>query len=249
MPPQLNKFLFFGLSLVLLVTFYTRNNFKSVNNIMPQVLEEPYQEAVTDKREIKFTKDGYTYRLDPLYDYEISALLVSKITYKGLSIHRVASVFPADLCLIWGSNVKNKVYKNWSIRFSQDCRWCNVQWNGDVEFNQQEFSNNHLLINDRKLEAKIRSLVAGDQVTLSGKLVNVKADIAGNAKADIYNPNTLTWNTSVSRKDTGAGACEVIYVEDVTVLKKANVISSFLFILSLYGLLGLFGYNLFRFLF
>ena len=42
-----------------------------------------------------------------------------------------------------------------------------------------------------------------------------------------------------------AGACEVIYVEDIKFLKKANVIPRILFPLSMYGLLLLVIFNLF----
>jgi len=101
------------------------------------------------------------------------------------------------------------------------------------------------LIKDKRLERKIKKLVAGDQVNIKGKLVNVKAQLVG--KADKWEPQTFSWNSSTNRTDQGAGACEVIYVEDVQVLKRANLLSRYLFSLSFYGLVVLIVLNLIRF--
>ena len=45
--------------------------------------------------------------------------------------------------------------------------------------------------------------------------------------------------TSTIRTDDGAGACEIIYVEDVQILKKGNPVSYYLFKSALF-LLGVF---------
>ena len=48
---------------------------------------------------------------------------------------------------------------------------------------------------------KLRGLRVGDVVKLDGMLVNLE------------NPEVGTRTTSLTRDDTGAGACEIIYVE------------------------------------
>jgi hypothetical protein len=233
------------LFLVLAITFFSRNNFKGVQNIAPEVLNPPLQRKIDFADIIRFKRNGYAYELSPLYDYEINALVVSKMNYKMFSIEKFEKVFPYDLCLIWGSNVSSGLYRNTTLKFSQDCRFCWAQWQGDVNFHWDEISNNHLLIDNSQLESKVRSLVIGDQVKIRGKLVNIKAGILG--KPDAYDSSQYSWSTSVTRKDNGAGACEVIYVEDVSVLRRANVISNFLFHLSLYSLLVLAVWKLLRF--
>jgi hypothetical protein len=65
-------------------------------------------------------------------------------------------------------------------------------------------------------------------------LVNVKAVLAD--RGGRYDSAAMTWNTSTTRTDTGAGACEVIYVEQVEMLQPANVLSRNLFRASLAGL-------------
>ena len=228
-----HPFLFLFTSLV--ITFFTRNNFKSVDQISPAVLGQSIQNKIENASLIKFEKNGYAYVLTPLYDYEINALIVSKLNYRLFSIEKFDRVLSSDLCLIWGGNVGSGLYKDKSLKFSQDCRWCFARWYGDVKMNWEEFSNNHLLINDSVVESKVRSLVVGDQVKIKGQLVNIKANLIG--KADSFDASEYTWNSGVGKTGLGAGACKVIYVEKIEILKKANVVSYFLFHLSLYGLL------------
>jgi len=239
----LKRYLFLSLLLVLIVTSFTRNNFKSVEAINPEVLNQPYQNKIDHASVIRFQRNGYDYTLAPIYDYEINALLVSKFNYKIFSIEKFDKVFPYDLCLIWGSNVADGVYKNKTLQFSQDCRWCFANWYGDVKLNWEEFSNSHLLINDSAIEKKVKSLVIGDQVKIKGQLVNVKASLISNPGS--FDASEYTWNSGVGKTGLGAGACKVIYVEELKILKKANFISYFLFHLSLYGLLFLMIWKLF----
>jgi len=231
---RFNKYLFLPLFLLCIFTFFSRNNFRNVNEVAPGLLNQPVQYTLNNREEIEFSKNNYEYHLKPLYSYEINALIIGKMDYKLFSIYKYDSIFPVDLCLIWGSNVANKVYKDRRIKFSQDCRWCWVQWDGEVDFSMGEMSNNHLLVNDRGLERKINSLLRGDQIRIKGKLVNVEAKAMGKDY-----PEQIQWNTSTSRSDNGAGACEVIYVEEIEILKKANLFSDALFKASCLGLIAL----------
>ena len=77
--------------------------------------------------------------------------------------------------------------------------------------------------------------MVGDQVRIEGKLVNVKAKLI--SPGGRFDSPEYSWNSSTSRTDSGAGACEVIYVEGITILKKANQFWRILFPISLYGIL------------
>jgi len=241
----IRKFLALILLFCLIVTFFTRNNYRNVKDIAPEVLSEPYQEKVSDSQLIKFQKNNYKYELTPIYDFEVNALIVSKMNYRTFSIQKFDKVFPYDLCLIWGSNVSSGLYRKRTVKFSQDCRCCYVQWYGDVNFNWENFSNSHLVVNNSEVEHKLKSLVVGDQVKIKGKLVNVKAHLSG--KAGTYDSSEYTWNSGVGKSGLGMGACKVIYVEDLEILKKANVVSYYLFQASLYGLMILMVWKLVSF--
>jgi len=232
---KINGYLFIILILILIITFFTRNNIRNVDEIADEATNQPFQNEISNMEEIEFKKDGYLWQLTPLYDYEINGLVVGRMNYQIFSIDKYTSLLPIDLGLIWGSNVAGKVYQDKRIKFKQDSRWCWVWWNGDAVFNLDEFSNNHLLTKDKDLSNKVKKVNRGDQIMIKGKLVNIKATPLEDN--EISGQNTITWMSSTTRKDDGAGACEIIYVEDIEVLKKGNMLSRFLFWFSFYGLI------------
>lgn len=233
---RIRKYLFIILPVVLAITFFSRNDYRSVADIDSEILRDPIQTQLKSANPITFQKDNFSYTITPLYDYDIAGLLVHHLNYNTwYSLSRVDSVFPTDLCLIWGDNIKNGSYKSKSVRFTQDFRFCLYYYSGnDTPINNSEASNNHLVIQSDNLRKIAENLNTGDQVRIKGKLVNVEARPIGNIGD--YEPNDLIWPTSVTRDDSGAGACEVIYVESIQILKKGNPISNLFFLLSNYGL-------------
>lgn len=232
---RLNQLLFFVLVLTLGITFFARNRLQGIQEIRPEILNQPIQGEVTSPDVIRFSRNDYDYGLTPVKTYDISALIVSKIDYGAFTIYKIDKTFHLDFCLLWGQNAANRVFQEKGVSFFQDCRWCWVRWTDSVGFNLNELSNHHLLVRDPLLEKKVKSFHVGDQIRLRGKLVNVKAKLVG--KAGQYDAKEASWNTSVSRNDSGAGACEIIYVEEAELLKAANVRTHLLFRISLYGLL------------
>ena len=53
-----------------------------------------------------------------------------------------------------------------------------------------------------RIRKKLKGVRVGDIVWLRGRLV------------DIDHPSGWHWRTSLSRKDTGGGSCEIVYLED-----------------------------------
>ena len=226
--------IFFALLLTMAVTFFTRNSYRGVKDIVPEVLTEPVQESILGGETISFTKDDYKYELTPIDVYEISGLIVHRLDYRWFSIYKKDSVFPLDLCMMWGDDVGRGIYQSKNLSFSQDSRFCWWQWSNGLKVNNNEISNSHLLVDSDKFEEKLNSLNEGDQVRIKGYLVNVSAVNTGNAGE--YDPLKFSLNTSTTRDDLGAGACEIIYIKDIEILKKGNPISVFLFSASKYGL-------------
>ena len=78
---------------------------------------------------------------------------------------------------------------------------------GSVSDINRSSSNNHLVPSDSKIRSKIKKIRTGDHIKIKGYLVSIDGlDEDG---------NTFYWDSSISRDDTGDGACEVIYVTDV----------------------------------
>ncbi|MBU0469274.1 MAG: hypothetical protein KKF78_04615, partial [Candidatus Omnitrophica bacterium] len=131
----------------------------------------------------------------------------------------------ADLCVIWGDNIKNEIHKNMTFRNST---WfCSIKAKGhrtwqemkDI-FKNENLSNNHLLSNNNEVRKIIRKAKVGDQIKVQGLLSKYSTN-GGPERG-----------TSTSRTDTGDGACETIYVNDFEILKKGNPVS------DLFGLIA-----------
>ncbi len=235
MYPKLRKSLLIFFLLLLTVSYFFKNNYKTVKNIRPEVLREPLQNSVTNSEIIKFSKDGFAYRLTPIAEYQIKALVVHRMDYRFFSIYNSDSVFPVDLCVTWGDNLSNKVYQNESLSFSQDARFCFYRWRGELSVNPNLVSNNHLITNNKKILSVISRIKPGDQVEISGYLVNVEANKIGSVSE--YDSSSFNLKSSTVRTDDGAGACEIIYVNNIKILQTGHPVMSFLFYLSFYALI------------
>ena len=66
-------------------------------------------------------------------------------------------------------------------------------------------ANWHLIPANDGVWSQLRGLRVGDVVKLDGMLVNVE------------NPEVGTIRTSLRREDTGAGACEILYVQSASI--------------------------------
>ncbi|HZJ41382.1 MAG TPA: hypothetical protein VFD16_03930 [Candidatus Saccharimonadales bacterium] len=227
---------------ILIISYFIKNNYKTVDNIRPEVLQAPLQSVTDNNEPIKFSKDGFAYDLTPVAEYQIQALVVHRMDYRFFSIYNSDSVFPVDLCLTWGDNLENKSYQNKYLSFSQDARFCFYKWRGETSINPDLISNNHLIANDKKILSVINKIKAGDQVSISGYLVNVEANKTG--KVSDYDPNSFSLTSSLTRTDSGGGACEIIYIKDIKIIQVGHPIWSFLFNFSLWALIGLIFLNI-----
>ena len=205
------------------LTWYLRDRHQSVDDIDPAVLGAPVQTPVKDTGLIEFTRDGYAYELNPRFDYSIAGLIVSLRDYTFMSVRSTDSVFPMDVCMIWGSNVDRRAHQSPDIEFEQHGRFCVYTYKGQNQIRNAELSNSHLLLASPDLEDTLGRLRGGDQVRIRGQLVNVKARrIVKRTFADLKYYNL---NTSISREDSGGGACEVIYVRELEILKAAHPVA------------------------
>lgn len=120
---------------------------------------------------------------------------------------RGAKLSPTDLALGWGPMADPQVLQHISI--SQRNRW--YFWRAEhmpIERRQIEIhsANMHLIPANAAVAKTLAQLKANQQIQLSGQLVSVEGD-------DGYR-----WVSSLSREDTGEGACELIWVEQLVVL-------------------------------
>jgi hypothetical protein len=227
----MKKYVWWALVGIGAVAFFGRHDMRGVRTVDPLAWEQPRQTAVSDARPINFSRDGFEYKVTPLYEYDIAGVVAGVTDYRWFALNKTANAFPLDVCLVWGSNVRTGVFRDPRVSYSQDCRWCYVRWSGSgISFDLHEMANVHLVIDDAQVFSRAKSLAKGDQVRLRGKLVSVKIRQKSDGRESI-------WNSSTTRTDSGNGACEVMYVESVDVLRRANPAARAAFKAALAGLL------------
>lgn len=232
--------------IILAITFFTKNSYRDIDKFQRAVYQEPIQSTASNTKLIKFDKDNYRYKLTPVANYEINALVVHRRDYRVFSLSSRDDAFPMDLCLVWGSNLKNKSYQNKSLMFSQDSRWCFYRYSNQIDFNSSEVSNNHLLIgNNPALEKKIKSISVGDQVRIKGLLVNTSAELI--KQGGKYDSTKFSMSTSNNRLDSGSGACETIYVQNFEIIQKGNIVSHIIFQICIYLIIIILIWELIKF--
>ncbi|MBN2265736.1 MAG: hypothetical protein JW775_07985 [Candidatus Aminicenantes bacterium] len=128
-----------------------------------------------------------------------------------------------DICVIWGENVESGVYER--MRFRNRDFTCFYRY-PDREtgrlFTENCLSNNHLLPADTFVAGAVLKARKGDQVRFKGWLVSYGIKDAPYAR-----------RSSTVRNDRGNGACEVVYVTEFEILRRANPVWRALHTLSL----------------
>jgi hypothetical protein len=142
----------------------------------------------------------------PRARYEITARVLRKEIYR---LDGGASLAPVDLAVGWGPMSDSTVVEQ--LDFSQMGRFFYWRPRDHTTFaltmaeTVAHAAQIHAIPADAEVEARLRSLRPGHVVTLRGYLV------------DIRGARGFAWNTSLSRTDTGDGACEIMWIQDAVV--------------------------------
>lgn len=163
--------------------------------------DSPIQEII-DSPESFYFKD---YTITPLATFDIKAKVLSKKDYNS---GREAELSPVDLALGWGRMSDESVLD--SIDISQSVRW--YRWrSNNMSIPREEIeshsSNMHIIPANQSVETMLERVRKGDIVEFSGNLIRVEAE------------DNWYWVSSLSRTDTGDGACELVWVETFTILQ------------------------------
>jgi hypothetical protein len=111
------------------------------------------------------------------------------------------------VALGWGAMSDSAVLAELSI--SQSGRFYYYQWQNQPPIPPTEIAihsaNMHLIPTNSEIEQKIKNMRVGQVVHIVGQLVEAKT-------ADGWH-----WRSSLTRDDTGAGACELVRVESIRI--------------------------------
>jgi hypothetical protein len=164
------------------------------------VKEVPYQKNISNGN--SWEKDDY--KITPLADFHLKARVLSLEWYH---MDRESDLAPVDLALGW-EEMSNQANLD-RIDISQGNRW--YHWSTkkfpiprrDIE---TESANMHIIPADDKIEDTLDKVVKGNIIELKGYLVFIEAK------------DGWKWKSSLTRNDTGGGACEVIWVNDFKII-------------------------------
>ncbi|MGF1572288.1 MAG: hypothetical protein ACFCU1_04385 [Sumerlaeia bacterium] len=164
------------------------------------VVDEPIQ--IPLKNERSFEVGAFT--IQPVAEFQLEAKVLSRKRYY---LDYSAKLSPVDLALGWGSMSDEAVLND--LKISQSDRF--YRWYAStLPIPAREITtssaNMHLIPADPDVKKQILRAKEGEVIYLSGKLVNV-SDSTGR-----------TWNSSLTREDSGNGACEVIWVEEFRII-------------------------------
>jgi hypothetical protein len=161
--------------------------------------EAPLQQPVDDA--VPLRKGDVA--IKPLAKFAVTARILGRADYRW---DQLAALVPIDLALGWGrmsdSDVLDKVRISQSGRFYL---WQVRQFPIPEREIVESSANMHLIAADDSIGRAIKRTRVGDIVSFDGYLV--EADWPNGAKAV----------SSLTRGDTGAGACEIVWVENFSI--------------------------------
>lgn len=160
--------------------------------------EEPMQKNLRPTPAIEM--NGY--RITPLAEFSAKARVLAIENYYA---DRGAELVPTDFALGWGPMSDEKILKDISISQSGRFYFWSVS---EFPIPRQEIethsANMHLIPADTYIEKQLKSVREGQVINFSGYLVEAKS------------PDGWVWRSSMSRNDTGSGACELVLVKSVS---------------------------------
>jgi len=141
------------------------------------------------------------YRLTPLADFDVEARVLAVEKYRT---DQGARLSPVDLALGWGPMSDSAVLDH--FRVTQGARFFTIYPDEqaiDLKTALLSAANMHLIPATGAVDDQLKSVRPGHIVHLRGQLVRA------------LGPNNFTWISSLTRTDTGNGACELFYVESL----------------------------------
>ena len=165
------------------------------------VREAPYQNNIVNGK--PWEKDDY--KITPLADFHLKARVLSLDWYH---MDRESDLAPVDLALGW-SEMSDQANLD-KIDISQGNRW--YHWSTKHfpiprRAIETESANMHIIPADEQIEDALDNIVKGNIIELTGYLVFIEGK------------DGWKWKSSLTRNDTGGGACEVIWVNDFKIIE------------------------------
>jgi hypothetical protein len=143
------------------------------------------------------------FHLKPLARFALDARLLHRKIYRW---DRQSALAPVDLAVGWGPMSDQSVLDRLNI--SQSMRFFWYEYQNPPPIAKEAIichaTNLHLIPATAAIASQCKSLRIGSLIHLSGELVEATG------------PEIGTWRSSLSRTDSGNGACELVWVESLS---------------------------------
>lgn len=163
--------------------------------------DKPLQSNIKNPQ--SWIRDNYQFH--PITNFEITAKVLSIRFYRS---DQMSEFCPVDLALGWGKMSDQSIIDMFDIK--QQHRW--YVWRADkMPIPQKEIevssSNIHIIPANDNIVDIIDDIYRGNIVFIKGKLVNVNKI-----------GEKFVWKSSLLRDDKGSGACEIFWVDEISII-------------------------------
>lgn len=169
-----------------------------------RALKDPVQTNLPLGKGISFN-EGH---IDFLARYDITARVLKKQYYY---FGKNAQISPLDLALGWRRMSDPRVYGQ--LRITQSGRFYYYYWSDAPPIPVQDIvnssANTHIIAATYEVSEQLSKVNEGQVVNLRGYLVYYREDHPDGS--------WWQWRSSMTRADSGDGACELVYVQGVTI--------------------------------
>jgi hypothetical protein len=163
---------------------------------------EPDQESLEPHRHWQFKESQVT----ALANFRVRARVLLTEHYQW---GRDAEVSPVDLTLGWRLMSNQEILDGLNLYRARRAYTWSAR-NGSLPAAEQDIiahsANMHMVPSTPELVDQLRAINRGDLVDIRGYLIELKF------------PDGAVWTSSLTRTDTGNGACELVWVNDVSKL-------------------------------
>jgi len=160
-----------------------------------------------DPRQTKITPNDKPFEfgefhLKPLAHFALDARVLHR---KNYHFDRQSALVPVDLAVGWGPMSDQAILDQ--LEISQSRRFFWYQWSRLPPLDPDQITchatNLHLIPSNAAMASACKSLRTGELIHLQGLLVEASG------------PGIGTWRSSLSRTDSGNGACELVWLEEL----------------------------------
>ncbi len=191
---------------------------KTIINTNQEPIQVNYDENLSNKKTIKYHSmiENKTIELIPRASYKISALVTAHNSFFPVKDKMFDAAALYDIGLAWGKLGDRDFYKKYfnsytakNGLFGPRLLWTEMKTSQmpiTQEYAKAHFSHSHLIPATRNIMSALLKIKDHENIEIEGELVDMKY---------VDGRRTYSSQTSLTRLDTGLGACENIYVTKI----------------------------------